>query len=190
MRRNLCDRMHLCGGCRNATQNMLTCFRNRTFNANVDIRLNWLIHLHRFDSLYGFALFLLIGTVLKWIWFPSKMSLNFIFSHLSFLYNLRGKKKTPWSESASELHRPSDHRLSAKLLPIFCGYRVPHGQRDGSLRPYSRFSIQEPLLFYQVAHQLYSRNWVDPVPDPLVLCSGSAGNRTRASGSVAENSDH
>jgi hypothetical protein len=35
--------------------------------------------------------------------------------------------------------------------------RVPRGQRDGSLRPYSRFSRQEPLLFYQVAPQLYSR---------------------------------
>jgi hypothetical protein len=33
----------------------------------------------------------------------------------------------------------------------FCGQRVPRGQ------PYSRFSIQEPLLFYQVAPQLYSR---------------------------------
>jgi hypothetical protein len=30
-----------------------------------------------------------------------------------------GKKKAPWSESASELHRPSDRRLSAKLLPTF-----------------------------------------------------------------------
>jgi hypothetical protein len=29
------------------------------------------------------------------------------------------KKKTPWSESASELYRPSDRRLSAKLLPTF-----------------------------------------------------------------------
>jgi hypothetical protein len=26
---------------------------------------------------------------------------------------------TPWSESASELYRPSDRRLSAKCLPIF-----------------------------------------------------------------------
>jgi hypothetical protein len=26
-------------------------------------------------------------------------------------------KKTPWSESASELYRPSDRRLSAKLVP-------------------------------------------------------------------------
>jgi hypothetical protein len=28
---------------------------------------------------------------------------------------------------------------------------------------------------------------VDPVPDPLLFFSGSAGNRTRASGSVAKN---
>jgi hypothetical protein len=31
---------------------------------------------------------------------------------------------------------------------------------------------------------------VDPVPDPLLYFSGSAGNRTWASGSVAKNSDH
>jgi hypothetical protein len=36
---------------------------------------------------------------------------------------------------------------------------------------------------------LYSRGWVDPVPDPLLLRkSSSAGNRTRTSGSVARNS--
>jgi hypothetical protein len=29
----------------------------------------------------------------------------------------------------------------------FLGYRVPRGQRDGSLQPYSRFSRPEPLLF-------------------------------------------
>jgi hypothetical protein len=29
------------------------------------------------------------------------------------------KKKTPWSESASELYRPSDRLLSAKWLPTF-----------------------------------------------------------------------
>jgi hypothetical protein len=43
------------------------------------------------------------------------------------------------------------------------------GQRDGSLRPYSRVSRQEPLLFYQVAPQLYSRGRVDPVPDLLLV---------------------
>jgi hypothetical protein len=46
----------------------------------------------------------------------------------------------------------------------------------GSLRPYS---------------QLYSRGWVDPVPDPLLLRkSGSSGDWTWTSGSVARNSDH
>jgi hypothetical protein len=80
--------------------------------------------------------------------------------------------------------------LVGEVIANFCGYRVPCGQRDGSLRPYSRFSWQEPLLFYQVAPQLYSQGWVDSVPDPLLFFSGSAGNRTRASGSVAKNSDH
>jgi hypothetical protein len=68
--------------------------------------------------------------------------------------------------------------LVGEVIANFCGWRVPRGQRDGSLRPYSRFYRQQPLLFYQVASQLYSRGWVDPVPDPL-LFSGSAGNRTR-----------
>jgi hypothetical protein len=46
-------------------------------------------------------------------------------------------------------------------------------------------------FFFQVAPQLYSRGWVDPIPDPLLLSkSGSAGNRTQALGYVARNSDH
>jgi hypothetical protein len=45
--------------------------------------------------------------------------------------------------------------------------------------------------FFRVALQLYLRGWVGPVPGPLLLIkSGSAGNRTRTSGSVARNSDH
>jgi hypothetical protein len=79
--------------------------------------------------------------------------------------------------------------LVGEMIATFCEQSVPRGQRDGSLRPYARFSRQEPLLFYKVAPQLYSRGRVDPVPDPLFF-SGSAGNRTRASGSVAKNSDH
>jgi CBS-domain-containing membrane protein len=33
--------------------------------------------------------------------------------------NKLGTKKTPWSESASELYRPSDRSLSAKLVQTF-----------------------------------------------------------------------
>jgi hypothetical protein len=47
--------------------------------------------------------------------------------------------------------------LVGEVIASFCGYRVPRGQRGGSLRPYYRFSRQEPLLFNQVAPQLYSR---------------------------------
>jgi hypothetical protein len=37
--------------------------------------------------------------------------------------------------------------------------------------PTAVFSVsrQEPLLFYQVAPQLHSRDWVDRVPDPLLF---------------------
>jgi hypothetical protein len=59
--------------------------------------------------------------------------------------------------------------LVGEVIANFCGYRVPRGQRDGSLQPYSWFSRQEPLLFYQVTPQLYSRGSVDPVPDPLLF---------------------
>jgi hypothetical protein len=49
--------------------------------------------------------------------------------------------------------------------------------------PYCRilgFVDGSRYFFFQVAPQLFSRGWVDPVPDPLLLRKfGSAGNRTR-----------
>jgi hypothetical protein len=59
------------------------------------------------------------------------------------LLSLIFKSANPWPESASELYRPSDRRLSEKLVPTF----AVRGQHNGSLRPYSRFSRPEPLLF-------------------------------------------
>jgi hypothetical protein len=45
--------------------------------------------------------------------------------------------------------------------------------------------------FFQVAPQLYSRGWLDPILDPLLLRkSGSARIQTQASESVARNSDY
>jgi hypothetical protein len=58
-------------------------------------------------------------------------------------------KQTPWSESASELYRPSDRRLSAKRLPIFAvkGCHVvsvtdPFGRILGFLDRSRYFSIK------------------------------------------------
>jgi hypothetical protein len=68
--------------------------------------------------------------------------------------------------------------MSGKLMPTFADKECrvvsatdPHG-RILSFLDGSRY------YFFQVA-QLYSRGWVDPVRDPLLLrISGSAGNRT------------
>jgi hypothetical protein len=74
--------------------------------------------------------------------------------------------ETPWPEFASELYRPSDRRLSAKLVPTFAdrGCRV--------MNPYGRilgFLDRSRYFFFQVAIQLFSRGCVDPAPDPLLL---------------------
>jgi hypothetical protein len=82
-------------------------------------------------------------------------------------------------------------RLSEKLVSTFAdrGCHVvsvtdPYGHILGFLD----WSL---YLFFQVAPQFYSRGWVDPVPDPLLLRkSGSIGNQTWTSGSVARNSVH
>jgi hypothetical protein len=86
------------------------------------------------------------------LWIKNTFMVTVKLSLLSYLwvtnYVLKiGRKKTPWSESASELYRPSDRRLSAKWLPTCADRGVPRGQRDWSLRPYSRFSRPEPLPF-------------------------------------------
>jgi hypothetical protein len=101
------------------------------------------------------------------------------------------KLKTPWHESASKIYRPRGSRLSAKLVPTF----VDRGCHEVSVTdPYGRilgFLDRRCYVFFQVAPQLYSRASVYPVPEPLLLRkSGSAGNRTRTSGSVAWNSAH
>jgi hypothetical protein len=66
-------------------------------------------------------------------------------------------KKSPWLESASELYRPSDRRLSAKLAPTLAD-RGCHVVSETD--PYGRileFLDRSSYVFFQVAPQLYSR---------------------------------
>jgi hypothetical protein len=85
---------------------------------------------------------------------------------------------------------PSNRHLLVKLVPTFAdeGCRVvsatdPHGCVLG-------FIDRSYYYFLTVVPQLYSRGWVDPVPDSqLPRKSGSAGNWTQNSVSVARNSD-
>jgi hypothetical protein len=58
--------------------------------------------------------------------------------------------------------RQSDCQLVRIEGAMWSAWRIPPAI-------FSQFSRQEPLLFYQVAPQLYSRGWVDPVPDPLLF---------------------
>jgi hypothetical protein len=92
--------------------------------------------------------------------------------------------RASYTDRATAACRRSDCQLVRIEDATWSAWRIPPAI-------FSRFSRQEPLFFYQVAPQLCSRGWVEPVPDPLLFFfSGSAGYRTRASGSVAKNSDH
>jgi hypothetical protein len=46
------------------------------------------------------------------------------------LITYKQQKQLPWPESASELYRPTDCRLSAKLVPAFADRAVWRGQRS------------------------------------------------------------
>jgi hypothetical protein len=60
-------------------------------------------------------------------WYPVKLHLIEVRNY-GRNYNVWDKvlmqKEIPWTESASELYRPSDHRLSAKLVPTFADIAV------------------------------------------------------------------
>jgi hypothetical protein len=95
-------------------------------------------------------------------------------------------ERLPLVGEVSAKYRPSDCLLSAKLVLTF----ADRGCHMVSVTdPYGRvlgFLDQTRYVFFQVDPQLYSRGWVNPVPDLLLLRkSGSAGNRAQTSGSVA-----
>jgi hypothetical protein len=108
-----------------------------------------------------------------------------IINTVPFLDHNVASQLTPWPDSAIELYRPSDRRLSAKLVPTFMDigcYVVSMTESYGHILG---FLVRNRYFFLQIAPQLYSRGWVDAVPDPLLLWkSGSSENRTRTFGFV------
>jgi hypothetical protein len=65
---------------------------------------------------------------------------------------------------------------------------VPSGQYGGSLRPCSRISRPETLLFLSSSSAIALTRLSGPLS--LLRKSGTAANRTRIFRSVARNSDH
>jgi hypothetical protein len=87
--------------------------------------------------------------------------------------------------------------IPAQRSPLFGEVSAKYAYRGCHMScatdPYGHilgFLDRSRYFFFQVAFQLYSRGWVDPIPDPLLLRnSGSARNRARTSVSAARNSD-
>jgi hypothetical protein len=61
--------------------------------------------------------------------------------------NKKKKRTNPWPESANELYRPSDRRLSAKLVPTFVDRRCHVVSVTDSYGRILDFLDLEPLLF-------------------------------------------
>jgi hypothetical protein len=82
------------------------------------------------------------------------------------------QEQTPWSESASDRH------LSANLVPSFADRGCHIVIVTDTYGRILGFLYRNHYFFFQVAPQLYSGGWVNPVPDPLLLTkSGIAGTR-------------
>jgi hypothetical protein len=95
---------------------------------------------------------------------------------------LRGlSPRANYTDRTTAACRRSYCQLFLKESAAWSEWRIPMAVKSVS-RP-------KKLLFLSRSFQLCSRGWVDPVPDPLLLRkSGSSGNRTQTSGSVARNS--
>jgi hypothetical protein len=108
--------------------------------------------------------------ILKKIYFMLKSCVNELPGSYCFFIQFmslsnKQKQQTPWPESASELYWPSDRRLSAKLVPTFADRRCRVvSAADPNCRIFG-FLDQSLYFFFQVAPQLYSRGWVEPVSD-------------------------
>jgi hypothetical protein len=97
-------------------------------------------------------------------------------------YILSQNKQLLGLNRRGKLYQRNDRCLSPKLVPNFADKEC---RVINTLIPYSRilgFLDRSRYFLFQVAPQLYSRGWVDTIPDPLLLInSGNAGNRSHRS---------
>jgi hypothetical protein len=127
-------------------------------------------------------------TLLRWpccTIHPKKLALTSTTSGGRSLRIVRSQTEVTKTKKLNSVTLVRERTIPTKRPPLvgevnanFCGCSVvsatdPHG-RSLCFIDRSRYCL------FQVAPHLYSRGWVDPVPDPLLLRkSGSAANRTR-----------
>jgi hypothetical protein len=102
-----------------------------------------------FISAFNFIFNLLIQIPVLFSWWNmiythQQHSLLYILSIVFEIYKTELNSVAWVCERTILTERPP---LVGKVSGNFCGQRVPRGQRDGSLQPYSRLSRPEPLLF-------------------------------------------
>jgi hypothetical protein len=76
---------------------------------------------------------------------------------LSTTYQTTKTKLTPWPQFASEFYRPSDRRMSAKLMPTFADSECCVLSATDPCGRILCFLDRSHYFFFQVAPQLYSR---------------------------------
>jgi hypothetical protein len=91
-----------------------------------------------------------------------------------YISNKKKKKKTPWLYTASELYRPSDRRLSLKLVPTFAGRNCHVVSATDPMAVNLGFLDPEPLLFRSSSSSVILTRL-----SGLLRKSDSAWNRTR-----------
>jgi hypothetical protein len=69
----------------------------------------------------------------------------------------RNNRQTNWPQSASELYRPSDHRLSAKLFPSFSDRESLVVSMTDLCGRILDFLDRSCYFFFQVAPEFYSQ---------------------------------
>jgi hypothetical protein len=97
---------------------------------------------------------------------------------------LRILKTTPWSESASELHRPSDRHLSAKWLLTVADRGCHMVSVTDPCGRIVDFLDRSCYTFLSSSSSVVLTRLSGPRSRPTTFFSGSARNRTQASGSV------
>jgi hypothetical protein len=83
-----------------------------------------------------------------------------------FYFMIKILNKTPWPDSASELYRESDHRLSTKLVPKFANIWCHVVSVTDPYCPILGFIYRSRHCFLQVAPQLHSRGLSGPRSRP------------------------
>jgi hypothetical protein len=80
--------------------------------------------------------------------------------------------------------------FSGEVSANFCGWKVPRGQRDGSIRPYSWYSRPEPLLFLSSSSSIALTRLSGPRSRPTnsqKICNPMEQSTTRKATSGAAN---